>query len=448
MDSSGNPGSSFFAQAIQHNFGGTNGGHGSINIRMQQTANVLDAGPFINPLFVQLFANYSGGGSGNAIASAANCNVGGTGWGLAEGEEIGISLAAGASVQQAYVGTYIWDAAQHATAFDAIHAYSAVGGSGVGARALWQVGRNGDQWPLDPAGWLLTTVQQINQNPGNTQRWPQACAGGFDLSKVNFSTAAWRSSGVSIEAATVRVGTATIAANSLGLIIDASTGTIGTIASVASGGAGYQLYDQLCDGNGGIISATAVSGGVITSAAYVFGREPYKAGGAGPSVVTTTGGSGNGAATFNVTWAARTQIQFPTQVVVGDTVTMLNGLVVSNNEATFNSGINFGANAVAAPLDFSKHISLHSAGYGFTVTAGQLNVGVGNVAAAFFTSSGFTTGTVQIGGATGPTWTTGSGVPSSTQPVGSLYSRVSTWAAGATLYVSKGAGAWTAVASV
>jgi hypothetical protein len=55
---------------------------------------------------------------------------------------------------------------------------------------------------------------------------------------------------------------------------------------------------------------------------------------------------------------------------------------------------------------------------------------------------------MQIGGGSGPTWTTGSGVPSSTQPVGSLYSRVSTWAAGATLYVSKGGGAWTAVASV
>ena len=57
-------------------------------------------------------------------------------------------------------------------------------------------------------------------------------------------------------------------------------------------------------------------------------------------------------------------------------------------------------------------------------------------------------GSLGTGGPTGPTWTTGSGVPSSTQPVGSLYSRVSTWAAGATLYVSKGAGAWTAVAGV
>jgi parallel beta-helix repeat protein len=60
----------------------------------------------------------------------------------------------------------------------------------------------------------------------------------------------------------------------------------------------------------------------------------------------------------------------------------------------------------------------------------------------------YANGAVRCGGATGPSWTTGSAVPSSVQPVGSLYSRVSTWSAGATLYVSKGAGAWTAVASV
>lgn len=45
------------------------------------------------------------------------------------------------------------------------------------------------------------------------------------------------------------------------------------------------------------------------------------------------------------------------------------------------------------------------------------------------------------------TWTTGSGAPSGTQPVGSLYSNL-TGAVGATLYVSRGGGTWTAVAGV
>lgn len=47
----------------------------------------------------------------------------------------------------------------------------------------------------------------------------------------------------------------------------------------------------------------------------------------------------------------------------------------------------------------------------------------------------------------GPTWTEGAAAPSSTQPVGSLYSRAG-GAIGSTLYVSRGGGTWAAVAGV
>jgi hypothetical protein len=62
------------------------------------------------------------------------------------------------------------------------------------------------------------------------------------------------------------------------------------------------------------------------------------------------------------------------------------------------------------------------------------------------------TGVVQLQNnltltAAGPTWTSGAGAPASTQPVGSIYSNT-TGAVGATLYVSRGAGTWTAVAGV
>lgn len=50
-------------------------------------------------------------------------------------------------------------------------------------------------------------------------------------------------------------------------------------------------------------------------------------------------------------------------------------------------------------------------------------------------------------GAGGPSWTSGSAVPSATQPKGSLYSRTG-GAVGSTLYVSQGAGVWNAVAGV
>ena len=47
----------------------------------------------------------------------------------------------------------------------------------------------------------------------------------------------------------------------------------------------------------------------------------------------------------------------------------------------------------------------------------------------------------------GPTWTAGTGAPTATQPLGSLYSRTD-GGIGATLYVSRGGGAWNPVAGV
>lgn len=52
-----------------------------------------------------------------------------------------------------------------------------------------------------------------------------------------------------------------------------------------------------------------------------------------------------------------------------------------------------------------------------------------------------------INGVSGPTWSQGTGAPGATEPVGSLYSRTD-GGAGTRLYVSAGAGSWTAVALV
>ncbi len=56
-------------------------------------------------------------------------------------------------------------------------------------------------------------------------------------------------------------------------------------------------------------------------------------------------------------------------------------------------------------------------------------------------------GTHADGASASPDWTSGTAAPSATKPVGSLYSRVG-GAVGATLYVSRGAGTWAAVAGV
>ena len=140
----------------------------------------------------------------------------------------------------------------------------------------------------------------------------------------------------------------------------------------------------------------------------------------------------------------------------------------TSGPSTFNGGISLGAQTVAVYNDFSKHIALYTGADGFSV----LNNGLAHVSSnshvfyaananiGFMDSTGLNnmavgvgypqSGTftqVMVGSTSGPTWTTGSAAPSSVQPVGSLYSRVG-GAVGATLYVSRGAGTWAAVASV
>lgn len=54
-----------------------------------------------------------------------------------------------------------------------------------------------------------------------------------------------------------------------------------------------------------------------------------------------------------------------------------------------------------------------------------------------------TAATLRVGTTAGPTWTTGTGAPTSTQPLGSIYSRTD-GTYGSTFYFSHGGGTWTA----
>jgi hypothetical protein len=118
-----------------------------------------------------------------------------------------------------------------------------------------------------------------------------------------------------------------------------------------------------------------------------------------------------------------------------------------------NGGIHLGANVGANPQDIIKHVELYEgAGYGFGVTAAQLNYNVPAAAIHHFYVG--TTHVAQIGPAGistgvlgGPAWSSGTGAPAATAQIGSLYSRVD-GAVGSTLYVSRGGGTWAAVAGV
>jgi hypothetical protein len=53
----------------------------------------------------------------------------------------------------------------------------------------------------------------------------------------------------------------------------------------------------------------------------------------------------------------------------------------------------------------------------------------------------------EVNIASGPTWSAGVGAPGTTQPIGSLYSRMD-GSVGSTIYVSQGSGVWNAIPSV
>jgi hypothetical protein len=124
---------------------------------------------------------------------------------------------------------------------------------------------------------------------------------------------------------------------------------------------------------------------------------------------------------------------------------------------TTAGGIHCGSVTVAGANDLSKHLDLYGGLYGICVdNTGALDINVNTGATIALYAGGAPIGTINAGVAEfgsvqitpgGPTWTTGSAAPAATAPVGSLYSRVG-GAVGATLYVSRGAGTWAAVAGV
>jgi hypothetical protein len=142
---------------------------------------------------------------------------------------------------------------------------------------------------------------------------------------------------------------------------------------------------------------------------------------------------------------------------------------LSANGATTLTGLGFGTTLAAAATTLTNHIALYSNTYGLCVSNGSLNYVIpsgsqhsfliNGVAVGLITSSGLNATAIgastpatavfsSVGiGSGGPTWTSGTVAPSTTTPVGSLYSRVG-GAIGATLYVSRGGGAWVSVSGV
>ncbi len=161
---------------------------------------------------------------------------------------------------------------------------------------------------------------------------------------------------------------------------------------------------------------------------------------------------------------------YPTiMATVGGGVTAGNAAALPLVGGALSGGISFGAADAASATDLTRHIELYDGGYaGFNIFSSSLNYISGGAHTfyangsniGYINSTGLnsmsigqqtpTIGTfsaVQVQSTSGPTWSSGPGVPVATLPVGSLYSRTG-GGVGSTLYVSRGAGVWNAVAGV
>jgi hypothetical protein len=268
----------------------------------------------------------------------------------------------------------------------------------------------------------------------------------WDLDFINNTTTqgAFRAPGITIDnLGRIMIGAGLLSQYSTGFEIDV-IGRLATSATVNTPGTGYAT-GNISDTVGNIWNITA-SGGAVTAATIVQAVPMLSP----PATLALPGGgygTGSGAV-LNVTYSSlNTLVLQPS-----------GGPIVSGGDLTLNAHTLRLGVVNSDPTVVTGGIEMYPGFGGFGVTAGTLNYNFAgthqfmsgatplvtmNLSGAFV-AAGLALG---VGGTTGPTWTTGSAVPSSTQPVGSIYSRVG-GTVGATLYVSRGSGTWAAVAGV
>ncbi len=120
-------------------------------------------------------------------------------------------------------------------------------------------------------------------------------------------------------------------------------------------------------------------------------------------------------------------------ITTGGLNTIIGANVSSTTLTTGTGNIIIGSGSTSSSLDTALASTSNTINIGGIFTA----TGIGTPATAVSAISG----NLAVGGPSGPTWSTGSGVPSGNQPVGSLYSN-NTGTFGAQLYVSAGSGIW------
>jgi len=304
---------------LQYNYGGVGfrGGRTGLNVNMNQTGPITDTPihGFVGGNF-QIFSNQSqSSGTAQMIALSASAllGVGGTGFGFVEALEIGSGSSAPVSGRW---GMTIFPLGNQQGNFGNDYAYSVGGiGGGTSTAAFWRAGytfgRSKSPWGIDPGGSLFT-VNTMTTGSDGPQPWlNQTAAFGFNFPQVNFSTAAfWTSGNKVLGDGTHQIGGGALAPIPAGLSIDV-VGYVGSAPTISSAGSAYAVGDQVFDAFGGIYVITTVGGpGNITGITLAGGRPPYVYGAPGPATTPLIGGrSTNQDGVIGLTWTQQRALQ-------------------------------------------------------------------------------------------------------------------------------------------
>ena len=320
----------------------------------------------------------------------------------------------------------------------------AAGTDGEGLDAAIAFGaEDGDAWPVARSGSLLE-IQTPSGAPTNTVAW------GVDFARGTFDGGAWRSPGARIDG-TGNIGGLGVYGTALQTRseIKAATAVVGSIA-VTNGGA-FEAIPTLTiaapPGSGTTATATVAS----MKAARAF-IDTQGSGYTNGDVVTVSGGTAGTTAQLTLTVVAGLITEIAVSLAGSYTVLPSNPVSVTGGTGTgakfyMQWGINAvtvtggGTNYPTFPPPFiacSGEKSIKAL-FAITMTETQqpliLNAGSSTQVDSLTVS------------ASGPTMTTGAGVPAATRPRGSIYLRTG-GGVGSTLYVSQGGGTWNAVAGV
>jgi hypothetical protein len=147
-----------------------------------------------------------------------------------------------------------------------------------------------------------------------------------------------------------------------------------TSATPVAGGSGCNVNDRFYDAYNNTYTATAVTGGAVTTIRMDAATTRFSTPGANPIALTAAPGFAGTGVTVNLTWTAPSRLVI--QTTGGSQSMLLSAPAGIQTQGTLFpvNGIDFGSVLASSVTDFSKHISLYAGWGGINITSGRLNI--------------------------------------------------------------------------